>query len=97
MKKAKRGIQAISYSNSREHISDELKRPDIFIRLRILVRRKVQAVKSSYQFHGLVLEEEDITCLLSDDSNQPDINPLHFEDPDILTLRDDLTRLESQG
>ncbi len=95
MKNEELGIQAISYSNSREHISDELRRLDMLIRLQILVRRKGQAVKSSHQFRGLVLEENEIDCLLSDNPNQPDINSINFEDPDILTLRDDLTRMES--
>ena len=55
-----------AYSNSWEHLCDELKRLDLLIRLRMLKQRNAHPDNPLEQFKGLVMSEQEIAGLLSD-------------------------------
>src|SRR5262245_8125502 len=63
-------ISAQTYATSWEHLSDELRRLDLLIRLRLLRERRDRPADPSVilldQFRGLVLSDEEIAGLLVD-------------------------------
>ncbi|HMK50759.1 MAG TPA: AAA family ATPase, partial [Thermodesulfovibrionales bacterium] len=92
MKNAEGRIQAINYPNSWGHISDELRRLDMLIRINILTRRGQQAEGPLDHLKGLVIGEEEIANLLSD--GPPDVLSAQSA-PEIQRLSNNLDSLES--
>ncbi|MGH7889532.1 MAG: hypothetical protein ACRENF_03170, partial [Thermodesulfobacteriota bacterium] len=77
-----------AYADSREHLSDELRRLDLLIRLEILKRRNYQLKNPLDQFKGLIISEEEIAGLLSDSpaesGRENDISASAFESKSLI-------------
>lgn len=58
-----------AYKSSWEHISDELKRLDLLIKLRVFSQRRALTAKPHHEFRGLVIDEEEISGLFADDES----------------------------
>lgn len=58
-----------AYKSSWEHISDELKRLDLLIKLRVFSQRRALTAKPHHKFRGLVIDEEEISGLFADDES----------------------------
>ena len=73
-----------AYSSSWEHISDELYRLELRIRLLLTIKQGIQETESPFeQYKGLVLSEEEVYQLLDDSSyvvyNDSVMNPIKDE------------------
>jgi adenylate kinase family enzyme len=66
-----------AYNSSWEHLSDELRRLDLLIRVRRLRHLVIQPGTNLDKFKGIVISEEEIAGLLADDS--PDIESPEIE------------------
>ena len=84
-----------SYASSYEHLSDEMRRLDMLIRLRLLREHHTNPPNLLDQFRGLVLADEEITRLLAD-AERPHSGdtPLHCEPQEQHELATALSQLE---
>ncbi len=83
---------AAAYSGDIEYLSDELRRLDLLIRMKIGRQSKPPAPLD--QFQGLVISEEEINSLLNSHSPLEPERQLRTADPDQRNLIEALTRLE---
>ena len=58
--------QPAAYTNSWDHLSDELERLDLLIRLQLFRQRRRQPSNPLDQFRGLVVTETEVASLLAD-------------------------------
>src|SRR5215204_5793441 len=58
--------QPAAYANSWDHLSDELQRLDLLIRLQLFRQRRRQTSNPLDQFRGLVVTETEVESLLAD-------------------------------
>src|ERR1041385_8054895 len=61
--------EVVAYTNSWDHISDELQRLDLLIRLQLLRQRRTQPPNPLDQFRGLVVTETEVASLLTGSAN----------------------------
>jgi SpoVK/Ycf46/Vps4 family AAA+-type ATPase len=87
----------LAYANSWEHLSDELKRLDSLLRLQMLKQRNRHQENPLEQFKGLVMSEQEIAGLLSDDPNPlDDENHLKTDVLEDRRIIESLNQLESK-
>ncbi|HEX8845942.1 MAG TPA: AAA family ATPase [Pyrinomonadaceae bacterium] len=87
--------QQVGYSTNLEYLTDELRRLDLLIHLRLLEDRSREPSNPLTQFKGLVLLEEEIAALVNDAAGAAaDVNSTAPPDSRAQTVAETLTRLE---
>ncbi|HEU4510760.1 MAG TPA: hypothetical protein VFR78_21195, partial [Pyrinomonadaceae bacterium] len=72
--------QPAAYANSWDHLSDELQRLDLLIRLQLFRQRRRQPSNPLDQFRGLVVTETEVESLLADEDPEDEFDPGRAEE-----------------
>jgi SpoVK/Ycf46/Vps4 family AAA+-type ATPase len=79
------------YTNSREHLFDELHRIDLMLNAQVARQRRDPAFAGFNEFRGLFISEEEIDVMLAEKTNS---NDDHKSEAEIKSLRANIERME---